>query len=255
MTRSLIKLCLATLLVVIFSFSFSQEVATDSSIEVPSIRFGVDQANSPEEVASSLQLLALLTVLSLAPAIFIMTTAFTRIVVVMSFLRTAIGTPTIPPNQVVIGLSVFLTFFVMAPTFEKVNEQALQPYLKKEISWDEAKDSAWSATREFMVKQTYKKDLELFASFSNSNFETIEDVGWTHLVPAFVLSELKTAFIIGFYLFVPFLIIDLVVASALMSMGMIMLPPAIVSLPAKVLVFLLADGWTLLVQSLLGGFR
>ncbi len=229
------------------------QAAGDTSI--PSVRFGIDSAQNPEEVATSLQILGVLTILSLAPALLVMTTAFTRIVVVFSFMRTALGTPSIPPNQVVIGLSLFLTFFVMGPTFDKLNEQAVQPYMRKEISFDQAKDRAWSSMRDFMIRQTYKKDLTLFAKMGGKAYNSIEDVGWQELVPAFVLSELKTAFIIGFYIFVPFLVIDLVVASTLMSMGMMMLPPAIVSLPAKVLVFLLADGWTLLVQALIGGFR
>jgi flagellar biosynthetic protein FliP len=222
---------------------------------IPNVNIGIKNANNPEEVASSLQILALLTVLSVAPALLVMTTAFTRIVVVFSFLRTAIGTPSIPPNQVVIGLSLFLTFYVMSPTFDKLNTESLQPYMKKEIAFDEAKDRAWGTMREFMIRQTYKKDLALFAQVGGAKLESVEDVGWQQLIPAFILSELKTAFIIGFYLFVPFLVIDLVVASTLMSMGMMMMPPAIVSLPAKVLVFLLADGWTVLVQAILGGFR
>lgn len=228
---------------------------TGGETSIPSIRFGIENAKNPEEVATSLQILGILTILSLAPALLVMTTAFTRIVVVFSFLRTAMGTPSIPPNQVVIGLSLFLTFYVMGPTFDKLNEQALQPYMRKEIAFDQAKDKAWASMRDFMIRQTYKKDLALFAKISGKQYNSIEDVGWQELIPAFILSELKTAFIIGFYIFVPFLVIDLVVASTLMSMGMMMLPPAIVSLPAKVLVFLLADGWTLLIQALLGGFR
>lgn len=229
--------------------------ANTQSVPIPSIKLGIEPGAQGGEVATSLQILALLTVLSLAPAILVLTTAFTRIVIVFSFLRTALGTPGIPPNQILIGLSLFLTFFVMAPTFEKVQSQALEPYIKKQISFDVAKERAWGEMRSFMIRQTYKKDLALFANMSGAKFRNVEDVGWQHLIPAFVLSELKTAFIIGFYIFVPFLVIDLVVASTLMSMGMMMLPPVVVSLPAKVLVFLLADGWSLLVQSVLGGFR
>lgn len=229
--------------------------SAQDAVPIPRVNIDVDQAQNPEEVATSLQILGLLTILSLAPALLIMTTAFTRIVIVFSFLRTALGTPTIPPNQVVIGLSLFLTFFVMSPTLSKLNDEALQPYMKKEISLDVAKERAWSTMREFMFRQTYKRDLALFAGLSGAQYETLEDVRWQELVPAFILSEIKTAFVIGFYIFVPFLVIDLVVASTLMSMGMMMLPPAIVSLPAKILVFLLADGWSVIVQALAGGFR
>ncbi len=224
-------------------------------ITIPKVSVGVDSAKNPNEVASSLQILALLTILSIAPALLVMTTAFTRIVIVFSFLRTALGTPSIPPNQVVIGLSLFLTCYVMAPTFDKLNHEAIQPYMKKEITFDVAKDLAWGSIRDFMFRQTYKKDLALFANIKHKKYKTIEGVGWQELIPAFILSELKTAFIIGFYIFVPFLVIDLVVASTLMSMGMMMMPPTVVSLPAKILVFLLADGWSILVQALAGGFR
>lgn len=225
------------------------------TVDVPSLQIGLDKANSPTEVASSLQILALLTVLSLAPALLMMTTAFSRIVIVFSFLRTAIGTPTIPPNQVVIGLSLFLTFYVMAPTYDSINTNALQPYMAKQITFDQAKEKAWDSIRSFMVRQTYKKDLALFAGMSGEKYESVSDVGWKELVPAFILSELKTAFIIGFYIFVPFLVIDFVVASTLMSMGMMMMPPTVVALPAKLLVFLLADGWSVLTAALMGGFR
>lgn len=245
----------STLLLLILSAVTVVAQTTGGETSIPSVRLGIENAKNPEQVASSLQILGILTILSLAPALLVMTTAFTRIVVVFSFLRTAMGTPSIPPNQVVIGLSLFLTFYVMGPTFDKLNEQALQPYMRKEISFDQAKDRAWSSMRDFMIRQTYKKDLALFAKIGGKQYNSAEDVGWQELIPAFILSELKTAFIIGFYIFVPFLVIDLVVASTLMSMGMMMLPPTIVSLPAKVLVFLLADGWTLLIQALLGGFR
>ncbi len=224
-----------------------------SSTQIPGLKLSPN--NSPQEVAGSLQILAMLTVLSLAPALLVMTTAFTRIIVVFSFLRNALGTPSIPPNQVLIGLCMFLTFYVMAPTFDQLNQTALQPYMKGEIKMEQAKERAWDSMRSFMIKQTYKSDLTLFANITKTKFKSIEDVGWQQLIPAFILSELKTAFIIGFYIFVPFLVIDLVVASTLMSMGMMMLPPAIVSLPAKILVFLLADGWSILVQAVIGGFR
>lgn len=248
---NLLRILFPALLLVLAACAAAQS----NAVSIPKLEVGVGQAQDPGEVASSLQILALLTILSLAPALLVMTTAFTRIVIVFSFLRTALGTPSIPPNQVLIGLSLFLTFFVMAPTFDKVNSEAIKPYMEKQITFDQAKERAWDGIRGFMFRQTYKKDLALFAGMKNKKYETIEDVGWQELIPAFILSELKTAFIIGFYIFVPFLVIDLVVASTLMSMGMMMLPPTVVSLPAKVLVFLLADGWTILVQALAGGFR
>jgi flagellar biosynthetic protein FliP len=238
---------------------------------IPSISIGIGAPQSagkinpngnPTEVATSLQILAMLTVLSLAPALMILTTAFTRIVIIFSFIRTALGTPTIPPNQVVIGLSLFLTFYVMGPTWSKVNNDAIQPYFASQsqkggvrMSQEELIKRATGPVRDFMLKNTYEKDLKLFLDLRKEKPATKKDVSITSLVPAFVISELKTAFIVGFYIFIPFLIIDLVVASGLMSMGMMMLPPSIVSLPAKLLVFVLADGWGTLVSAILAGYR
>ncbi len=224
---------------------------------LPGAKLSVELGAKPGsqgEVSTSLQVLALLTILSLAPALMILTTAFTRIVIIFSFLRSAMGTPSIPPNQVVIGLSLFLTFFVMAPTYEQINTNALQPYMKKDITFDQAVERAQKPVREFMLKNTYSKDLRMFLDVRKEN-ATRENVSLVTLIPAFVISELKTAFIIGFYIFVPFLIIDLVVASGLMSMGMMMLPPTVVSLPAKLLIFVLADGWSVLVNAILQGYR
>lgn len=222
---------------------------------LPKISVGLDTAKGTTDVASTLQILALMTVLSIAPAILILTTAFTRIVIVFSFVRSALGTPSIPPNQVIIGLSLFLTFFVMGPTYKRINEDALQPYLKKEIKMEVAMDRASKPMREFMLRNTYKSDLTLFLNIRHERPQIREDVSLLSLIPAFIISELKTAFIIGFYIFVPFLIIDLIVASALMSMGMMMMPPTVVALPAKLLVFVLADGWSNLVSALVGGYR
>ena len=222
---------------------------------IPKISIGMDQAHSQGEVSSSLQIMALLTVLSLAPALMILTTAFTRIVIILSFVRTAIGTQSIPPNQVIIGLSLFLTFFVMGPTWTKVNTQAVQPYFEKKIDQKVALERATIPVRDFMLKNTYEKDLKLFLNIRKETPKTKKDVSLTTLVPAFVISELKTAFIVGFYIFIPFIIIDLIVASGLMSMGMMMLPPSMISLPAKLLVFVLADGWSTLVSAILSGYR
>ena len=222
---------------------------------LPKISIGMGKAQTQGDVSTSLQIMALLTVLSLAPALMILTTAFTRIVIILSFVRTAIGTQSIPPNQVIIGLSLFLTFFVMGPTWEKVNTQALQPFFEKKIDQKVALERATIPVREFMLKNTYEKDLRLFMNIRKETPKTKKDVSLTTLVPAFVISELKTSFIVGFYIFIPFLIIDLIVASGLMSMGMMMLPPSMVSLPAKLLVFVLADGWATLVSAILSGYR
>lgn len=222
------------------------------SLMIPGINLGTD---SPGDVGVTLQLLFLLTILSLAPGILIMVTSFTRIIIVLSFVRTALGTQSMPPNQVLIGLALFLTFFVMSPVFMEVNETALQPYLAGDIPQDEALDSALMPIKEFMAQHTREKDLALFFKYANlEKPDSIEDIPLTTLVPAFAISELKTAFQIGFVIFIPFLVIDMVVASTLMAMGMMMLPPVMISLPFKILLFVLVDGWYLIVESLLGSF-
>lgn len=206
-------------------------------------------------VSTSVKLFLLLTVLSIAPGILILMTSFTRIVVVLSFVRTSLATQQMPPNQVLIGLAMFMTFFIMAPTFQEINEQALTPLFNDEINLEEAYERASIPIKEFMSKHTRQKDLELFLSYSQAERpESIEDIPLTALVPAFALSELKTAFQIGFMIFIPFLVIDMVVASVLMSMGMMMLPPVMISLPFKILLFVLVDGWYLVIQSLLESF-
>lgn len=226
------------------------------SIALPKVSLGVETSKNPKDVAVTLQLLLLMTVLTLAPSILIMMTGFTRLIIVFSILRSALGTPQIPPNQVLVGLALFLTFFVMQPTFTEINEKALKPYFDNKITLTQALDKAERPIRGFMIRQTYTSDLTFFINLSKSpKPETPDDVGLLTLIPAFLTSELKTAFIIGFYIYLPFLIIDMVVASTLMSMGMMMLPPVVVSLPAKLLLFVLANGWTLLIGSLARGFR
>ncbi|MYL48683.1 flagellar type III secretion system pore protein FliP [Halobacillus litoralis] len=212
-------------------------------------------SSDPESVATSVKLLLLLTVLSLAPGILILMTSFTRILIVLSFVRTSLATQSMPPNQVLIGIALFLTFFIMAPTFQEVNEQALTPLFNEEITLDEAYEEASEPMKEFMGKHTRQKDLALFMNYSGMEApESIQDVPLTTLVPAFAISELKTAFQMGFMIFVPFLVIDMAVASVLMSMGMMMLPPVMISLPFKILLFVLVDGWYLISKSLLEGF-
>ncbi|MCK5913434.1 MAG: flagellar type III secretion system pore protein FliP [Desulfuromusa sp.] len=222
---------------------------------LPTITLGIGEATDPGEVSTALQILVVLTILSVAPAILLMTTGFTRIVIVLSFVRQAMGTQSAPSNQIVIGLALFLTFFVMAPVFEQINEKALQPYLDKQISQEQALDEALQPMRNFMFSQVGEKDLQLLVDISKSpQPENQADISMMTLIPAFMLSELKRAFQMGFLLFVPFLMVDMIVASILMSMGMMMLPPIIVSLPFKILLFVLVDGWSLVIGSLVQSF-
>ena len=222
---------------------------------LPSFRFGIEKGGDPGDVSVLLQIVFLLTVLTLAPAILILTTSFTRLAVVFSFLRQAVGTQQTPSNQIIAGLALFLTFFIMMPIWQKINNNALQPYLHEEISQEIALKEAINPIRNFMFKQTREKDLSLFIKMAKINKPKNEDdIPITVLIPAFVISELKTAFIIGFVLFVPFLIIDMVVASVLLSMGMMMLPPIMVSLPFKLMLFVLVDGWNIIVGSLVKSF-
>lgn len=212
-------------------------------------------SNSPTEVSSTVKLLSLLTVFSVAPGILILMTCFTRIVIVLSFVRTSLATQNMPPNQVLIGLALFLTFFIMAPTFSEINKEALTPLMDNKISLDEAYTKAEKPIKEYMSKHTRQKDLALFMNYAKMKKpESIQDIPLTTMVPAYAISELKTAFQMGFMIFIPFLIIDMVVASVLMSMGMMMLPPVMISLPFKILLFVLVDGWYLIVKSLLDSF-
>lgn len=212
-------------------------------------------SSDPANVSTSVKLILLLTVFSLAPGILILMTSFTRIVIVLSFVRTSLATQQMPPNQVLIGLALFLTFFIMAPTFNEVYENSLEPLFAEEITLDEAYEEASIPIKEFMAGHTRQKDLALFMNYAEIDApETIQDIPLTVMVPAFAISELKTAFQMGFMIFIPFLIIDMVVASVLMSMGMMMLPPVMISLPFKILLFVLVDGWYLIAHSLLDGF-
>jgi len=224
-------------------------------LPLPSINIGLGDAEEPGDVAVTLQIIALLTILSLAPAILILMTSFTRLVVVFHFLRQAMGTQQSPPNQVLIGLSLFITFFVMSPVWQHVYGNALRPFLDKEVSYTEAFETAKVPIRKFMLKNTREKDIALFVETAKVNKPfTRQDVPLLVLIPAFVISELKTAFIIGFVLYVPFLVIDMVVASVLLSMGMMMLPPVMISMPFKLMLFVLVDGWNLVVGSLVKSF-
>jgi flagellar biosynthesis protein FliP len=243
------------LLLLVSAVAFSA-VAQDKSLPIPKLSVEVGTSTKPEDVSITLQILFLMTILSLAPAILILTTAFTRIVVVLHFLRQAMGTQQIPPSQVIIGLALFLTFFVMAPTWTRVNDEALQPYLGKKMSLQQAFDKGVVPMREFMMRQTREEDLALFVKLANAEKpQSRNDVPLHALIPAYALSELRIGFQIGFMLFIPFLVIDMVISSILLSMGMMMLPPVLISLPFKILLFVLVDGWHLVVRSLLESFH
>lgn len=225
------------------------------AIAFPNINIGMTGANTPQEFTQGVQILVLLTVLTLAPSIIIMTTAFIRIIIVLALTRQAIGTASLPPNQVLAGLAIILTFFIMSPTINKINEQAVQPYLKNQITQQVAIDKAVYPLREFMIKQTNEKELALFVNMAKiPKPRNWKDVPTYVLMPAFVLSELKTAFTIGFVIFLPFLVIDIVVASILVSMGMLFLPPTVVATPFKLILFVMIDGWYLVTKSLIEGF-
>ena len=248
--RTLRMVALVPVILLVVSFPVAAE-----PVIFPRLELGFTPAQEPQEVALSLQLLFLLTVLSLAPALLILTTSFIRIVIVLSFVRSGLSTQQVPPNQIILGLALFLTFFVMAPSWGQVNQQALQPYLAGELTAQEAFERGAKPIRSFMFKETREKDLALFIQLTDLPRPQDQDDIPTHvLIPAFVISELKTAFEIGFLIYIPFLIIDMVVASTLMSMGMLMLPPVMISLPFKLLLFIIVDGWHLVVQALLQSF-
>lgn len=249
----------ATLILALITFSLFLGIrvhaAPATTIPIPNVNISVDGTNTPKEYVDNIKLLLLLTVLTLLPSIIIMMTSFIRIIVVFSFLRSAMGTQQAPPNQVLTGLAIFLTIFVMAPTFNAINTNAVQPYLNNTITQQQALDEGSKPIRQFMLKQTRQSDLKLFVDIAKVSGEITKDnVPLYVVIPAFIISELKTAFTIGFLLFIPFLIIDLVVASVLLSMGMMMLPPVMVSLPFKLLLFVMVDGWHLIVQSLIKSF-
>ena len=223
---------------------------------VPRVSVGVEEATTPQDVTLSLQIILLLTVLSLAPAILIMTTAFVRIIIVLGLIRNALGLPQMPPQQVLVGLALFLTFFVMAPVWERINSEALRPYLDGNVTQGEAIDRAVEPVRDFMLRQVREKDLSLFVFLARIEPPSkAEDLPTHVLIPAFMISELRIAFQMGFIIFIPFLVIDMVVATVLMSMGMMMLPPVLISLPFKLLLFVMVDGWFLLSRALVLSFN
>ncbi|MEO0335591.1 MAG: flagellar type III secretion system pore protein FliP [Pseudomonadota bacterium] len=226
-----------------------------AQVTLPNINLGLKSYENPNEIVNTIKILIGLTVLTLAPAILILMTSFTRIIIVLSFVRQALGTQQMPPNQMLVGLALFLTLFIMSPFLNTINNEAVQPFLNNEISQDQALTNAMAPLRQFMFNQTRESDLALFIKMSKSEKpKTRADVASSVLIPSFVLSELKTAFQIGFIIYLPFLVIDMVAASVLMAMGMMMLPPVIISLPFKIMLFVFVDGWTLLVGSLVQSF-
>lgn len=259
--NKILKYFIITIVAIIFLSSFSiifdnSSVYAEPEFTIPKLSLNIDEAQEPEEIASSIEILVLLTILTIAPSILIMMTSFTRIIIILSFLRKALSTQTTPPNQVLIGLAMFLTFFIMAPTFDAINENAIRPYTNGEISFEEATENGVKPLREFMFKQTRQKDLALFINtIGVEKPKKLDDIPTRALIPAFIISELKTGFGIGFLLFIPFIVVDMVVASTLMSMGMMMLPPVMISLPFKILLFIMIDGWNLIIKHILLGFN
>jgi len=253
MSKLCLKLAAGLLLIPVLAV-VGTESALAQDISLPGIDIRVGEGNTTE-VASAFKILISLTVLSLAPAILVVMTAFTRIIVVLSMLRLALGMQQTPPNTVLISLALFLTLFTMLPTFQQVNETALQPFLSEKMPAEKALDRGMAPMRDFMIRQTREQDMALMIETSGApQPESVNDISNVNLIPAFMISELKTAFQIGFVIFLPFLLVDLVVASILMSMGMLMVPPMMISLPIKILMFVLIDGWNLVVKSLLGSF-
>ncbi|HEY8361833.1 MAG TPA: flagellar type III secretion system pore protein FliP [Tissierellaceae bacterium] len=245
-----------TILVIVILLLLTNVVYAESNFSLLDKTITVGNNEDPGNYVFSLKLLLLLTILSLAPSILIMMTSFTRILIVLSLIRNALGLQQTPPNQVIIGIALFLTFFIMSPIAKEINNEAVQPYINSEITQEVAIDRAMKPIRDFMFKQTRDKDLSLFLSLKGiSNVSSLDEIPTHVLIPAFIISELKTAFQIGFIIYIPFLVIDMVVASTLMAMGMMMLPPVIISLPFKLLLFVLVDGWNLIAKSLILGFK
>ncbi len=240
---------------VLFLLLLSAIAGAAQEVTIPTLQIGMGTTNDPAQVSIAIQVLLLLTVLALAPSILILMTSFTRLVIVFHFLRQAVGTQSMPPNQVLVGLSLFLTFFIMYPVFNRINQDAFQPYVAQEIGQEEAFTRALDPLRQFMFRQTHEDDLAMFISMAKvESPQTFADIPTHVLIPSFIVSELKTAFQIGFLIYIPFLMLDMVVASVLLSMGMMMLPPVMISLPFKLILFVMADGWRLMVGSLMQSF-
>ena len=231
------------------------EESTEDITTPLNLSLTMDTGSDEGTLSGTLQMLLVITVISLAPSILVMMTSFTRIIVVLHFIRTALGLNTAPPNNVLIGLSLFLTLFIMSPVFARVNEEALEPFAEGEINQEDALEAAMSPMRDFMINNAREQDIQLFLDIAG--IDTVnewEDIPTTVIIPAYIISELRAAFIIGFMIYIPFIVIDMVVASTLMSMGMMMLPPTTISMPFKVLLFIMADGWNLIIGELVKSF-
>ena len=267
--RMTIKICLAVFAVVFVilltcnqrtmatevTTSTTESIGTEDATQPLNLSLTMDTGNDEGALSGTLQMLLVITVISLAPSILVMMTSFTRIIVVLHFVRTALGLTSTPPNNVLIGLSLFLTLFIMSPVFTKINSEALQPLSEGELTQEEALETAMNPLRDFMINQTREQDVQLFLDIANiDSVNDWDDVPTTVIIPAFIISELRAAFIIGFLIYIPFIIIDMVVASTLMSMGMMMLPPTTISMPFKILLFIMADGWNLIIGQLVQSF-
>lgn len=249
------QMLFAFLLIITACQAFAPQLAF-ADTKLPGVNFNLYEVDDPEAMVPAMKIIAMLTVLAVAPAILLMCTSFTRIVVVLSFVRQALGTQQMPPNQVILGLSLFLTYFTMSPVIDTLNERALTPYLEKAITQEQAFKEAAIPIRKFMMGEVKESDLATFFNISKTpKPKTVNDVPMSVLIPAFVVSELKTAFQIGFLVYIPFLVIDMVVSSILMAMGMMMMPPTVISLPFKLVLFVLVDGWGLIVDSLVRSFH
>jgi len=253
--RIVVKPCRPPLVALVLALVALCLAASASAVQLPTMQIGLGETTNPKQVSTLVEVLLVFMVLSVAPAILMMMTCFTRLIVAFSFLKKALGTQTTPPNQTLIGLSLFLTLFIMAPVFKQMNETAIKPYLAEEMPIEQAFETGMVPLRSFMFKQTREKDLALFLSIAKLDKPKNKDeVPTSILVPAFMISELKTSFEIGFVLFLPFLVIDMVVSSVLLAMGMMMLPPVMISMPFKLLLFVMVDGWNLIVGSLIHSY-
>lgn len=251
---SLLVLTIFSLL--LFSYLLCPTVSFAAGIDIPALRFNLDDVKGPQQISGVLQIIFGLTIISLAPAILIMMTSFTRLAIVLTFLRHALGTQQSPPNQIIIGLALFLTFFIMQPVWQKIHQEAIVPYQQQKISGEEFIERGMVPLKEFMLKHTHKNDLALFVSITkHEKPKNADELSISTVIPAFVISEITTAFQIGFMLYIPFIILDMVVSSILLSMGMMMLPPVMISLPFKLMLFILVDGWNLLIGSLVKSFQ
>lgn len=247
---------IALLILVLSAGSAYAQGAGGQTIPLPKIGIDIGASDSGKDVSVTLQILLLMTILSLAPSIMIMTTSYLRLIIVFHFLKTALGTQQMPPSQLLAGMALFITFFIMAPTFSKINDEALTPLMDNKITTKEAYDKGIEPLREFMFRNTREQDLELFIGLANmTRPSNRNDIPTYILIPAFVISELRAGFIIGFFLFIPFIMVDMIVSSILLSMGMMMLPPMMISLPFKILLFILVDGWNLIIGSVVRSFQ